>query len=172
MPVILNSDQDTLTLARWGLVPLWAKEEKIGYKMINARAETIFEKPAYRSSIKNKRCLIPADCFYEWKKEGAKKQPWCIRLKSQETFTFAGIWDCWQDELITCSIITCAPNALMAPIHDRMPVILKPEDEPRWLGDDFQSLLKACSPAKMEVFPISLQINSPSNNTPEIIKPV
>lgn len=94
--VILNEMPEELTLARWGLVPFWSKDEKSGYKMINARSETIFEKPSFREPIKKKRCLIPADLFYEWKKADDGKQPYCIRLKSKELFAFAGIWDCWK----------------------------------------------------------------------------
>ncbi len=111
--VILNKASEELGLARWGLIPSWSKDEKIGYRMINARSETIFEKPSYRHPIRQKRCLILADTFYEWKKEGSHKQPFKIQLKGQEPFCFAGIWDIWHDELVTCSIITCDSNNMM-----------------------------------------------------------
>ena len=179
VPVILNETPQELTLARWGLVPFWAKEEKIGYKMINARSETIFEKPAFRSSIKKKRCLILADFFFEWKRTEDKKQPFCIRLQSQETLAFAGIWDCWEkgeNALVSCSIITCEPNTLMKTIHDRMPVILDSEGQSQWLGesdpDKVKEMLTPFSPALMEAYPISTMVNSPSNQNKEILDPV
>jgi putative SOS response-associated peptidase YedK len=178
--VVLNASPEVLTLARWGLVPSWAKDEKIGYKMNNARSETIFEKPSFRHCIRKKRCLILADCFYEWQKTDDKKQPYCIRLKSQETFAFAGIWDCWEKgggALVTCSIVTCDPNPIMSPIHDRMPVILSTADEAgKWLSecneDVVRALLRPHDHKVMEVYRISTKVNSPSNNTEEILVPL
>lgn len=176
VPVILNSDADKLTLARWGLIPSWAKDEKIGYKMINARSETIFEKPSFRNSIKKKRCLILADCFYEWKKDDTIKRPHCMRLKTKETFAFAGIWDCWHDELVTCSIITCQANSLLQSIHDRMPVILSDDEIDKWMKeanpDAIQEMLKPLDPEVMEAYEISTLVNSPSNTGCEIINPL
>lgn len=176
VPVILNLNPDTLTLARWGLIPSWAKDEKSSFKTINARSETIFDKPMFKSVIKKKRCLILADNFYEWKKDGAVKRPHCMRLKSRETFAFAGIWDCWHDELITCSIITCEANKLLKDIHDRMPVILKMEDIDKWMKEEnpeeIQSLLKPLEPKLMEAYEISTLVNSPSNSGCEIINPL
>jgi len=164
---------------RWGLIPFWAKDEKIGYNLINARAETIAEKPSFRTSIKKKRCLILADCFYEWKKEGKVKQPFCVRMKSKEPFAFAGIWDCWEkggNQLNTCSIITCAPNKAMSAVHHRMPVILPKEQEQAWLEDlpvtEVQDILKPFQGNKLDIFKISTLVNSPANNSAEILKPV
>jgi putative SOS response-associated peptidase YedK len=178
--VVLNATPKALTLARWGLVPSWAKDEKTGYKMNNARCETIFEKPSFRHCIRKKRCLILADCFYEWQKTDGKKQPYCIQLKTEETFAFAGIWDCWEkggNALVTCSIVTCEPNTLMSPIHDRMPVILStPEDSQKWLSEcneeGIRALLRPHDHNLMDAYKISTLVNSPSNNQAEITLPL
>jgi len=176
VPVILNESPQELSLARWGLVPFWAKEDKIGYRMINARAETIFEKPSYRNSIKKKRCLIPADHFFEWQKTDQGKKPHCIKMKSNEPFAFAGIWDCWREELISCSTITTTPNSLLKKVHDRMPVILSKEDEEIWLSakdpEDIKKLLMPHKTSGMEAFEVSSLVNSPSNNTKDVLDPV
>ncbi|MBP9855477.1 MAG: SOS response-associated peptidase [Candidatus Omnitrophica bacterium] len=176
VPVILNESPKELTQAKWGLVPFWAKDEKIGYKMINARAETIFEKPSFRNAIKKKRCLILADYFFEWKRTEKQKQPFCIKLKTHETFAFAGIWETWQDKLISCSIITTAPNKLMEKIHDRMPVILPKGKEEEWLNETdmetVKKLLTSYKAADMETYEVSTLVNSPANNSPEILIPV
>lgn len=136
LPVITNTDPKKLQLFSWGLIPSWSKDPIIGNKMINARGETIFEKPSFRSCIRNKRCLVPADSFYEWKKTEEKKQPFRIKLKKRELFSLAGIWDEWKDVdgkiKSTFSIITTSPNNLMSEIHDRMPVILQEDDEEKW----------------------------------------
>jgi putative SOS response-associated peptidase YedK len=126
------------SLLRWGLIPGWAKEESIGNKMINARSETIYEKPAFKSAIKSRRCLIPANGFYEWKKEGTGKQPYLIRPLDNGLFALAGIWESWtkpgSDEKIrSCAILTTTANSVVAPIHNRMPVILRPDDFDLWL---------------------------------------
>ncbi|MCA9400317.1 MAG: SOS response-associated peptidase [Candidatus Omnitrophica bacterium] len=173
VPVILNAAPREMQLARWGLVPFWAKDEKIGYKMINARAETIFEKPAYRNAIKKKRCLVPADFFFEWQKTTEGKQPHCIRLKSHDSFSFAGIWECWREELISCSIITCAANKDVAPVHGRMPVILEEQDEPQWLdGKQIESFLQPLIDGRIEAYPISTLVNFPKNDGPDILQKV
>jgi putative SOS response-associated peptidase YedK len=166
---------------RWGLVPFWAKDPKIGYKMINARAETIAEKPSYRHLIRRKRCLILADGFYEWKKTEKGKQPYLIRLKDGEPFAFAGLWDRWEkegQEIDSCTLITTVPNELMKPIHDRMPVILPQEAEEIWLDprmedtDYLQSILVPYPAEKMQALPVSSLVNSPANDVPECIKPL
>lgn len=178
-PVILNQSPETLSLIRWGLIPHWAKEEKIGYKMINARAETIAEKPSFKGPLKSKRCLVLADSFYEWKKVDGKKRPFRIMLKDGEIFALAGIWDCWQNqdkELLTFAIITTSPNSLMKSIHDRMPVIIAQENEREWLSDidtkNALKLLKPFSANKMEAYEISTIINSPRHDSSEVIKPL
>ena len=133
VPVILNHQ---LSMFRWGLIPYWAKDPSTGHKMINARAETIDEKPSFKHSLQRKRCLIVADGFYEWKKEGPTKRPHRITLKNKELFGFAGLWDTWKSpdgDINSCTIITTTPNELMAGIHNRMPVILSRDAECAWL---------------------------------------
>lgn len=179
-PVILNAFPSELALARFGLVPSWSKEEKTSYSMINARAETIFEKPAYKRLIKSKRCLVLSDGFYEWQKKVDKKIPYRIFLKNEEPFAFAGIWDSWgegEKQFYSFSIITTTANKLVAGIHDRMPVILDPEDESKWLQDDTPmnfvlSMLRSYPAEKMVMYEVSTLVNSPGNNSAEIIKPV
>lgn len=177
VPVILNAAPQEVTVARWGLVPSWAKEEKSPYSMINARAETLLEKPAYKRLVKNRRCLVIADSFYEWKKTDGKKQPYRIMLKDDELFAFAGLWDVWEKEgkkITSCTIITTSPNKLVASIHDRMPVILDPAAEKDWLeGEDPEKVLKLLSAYqanKMKSYAISTAVNNPSNNSEDIIK--
>ncbi|MBU0979335.1 MAG: SOS response-associated peptidase [Nanoarchaeota archaeon] len=171
--VILNESPKAVSMLRWGLIPSWAKDEKMGYKMINARAESVVEKPSYKGPFRHKRCLVIADGFYEWKKVGSKKVPFRVTLK-QDLFAMAGIWDEWQD-IRTFSIITCAPNKLLKPIHDRMPVILPKEKETNWLTDgpeDAKKLMKTYPEDGMKAFPISKLINSPENNGPEVIEQI
>ena len=135
--VIVNNGSNHLAMFRWGLIPYWAKDPSIGHKMINARAETVDEKPSFKTCLQRKRCLIVADGFYEWKKEGTTKRPHRITLKNQELFGFAGLWDTWKSpigEIVnSCTIITTTPNELMEPIHNRIPVILPREVEQVWL---------------------------------------
>src|SRR5690606_7874863 len=124
-------------LHRWGLIPSWAKDPSIGYKMINARAETVHERPAYRGPFRSRRCLIPADGLYEWKREGKRKQPYRFLMKDEKPFAFAGLWDEWRgpdgQTIRSCTIITTEPNELLATVHDRMPVILPPDAYDEWL---------------------------------------
>jgi putative SOS response-associated peptidase YedK len=177
-PVVLNAYPNELALARFGLVPSWSKEEKSAYSMINARAETIMEKPTYKRLIKSKRCLVIADGFYEWQKKADKKTPYRIFLKNDEPFAFAGIWDTWgegEKQFYSFSIITTTPNKLMAAIHDRMPVIIEPEDESKWLQESTPmnyvlAMLRSYPEEKMEMYPIGNLVNSPGNNTAEVIK--
>lgn len=179
VPVILNEAPDEITVARWGLVPSWSKEEKSPYSMINARAETLLEKPAYKRLVKNRRCLIIADSFYEWKKVSGKKFPYRIMLKSEELFAFAGLWDLWEKDgnaLLSCTIITTTPNKLVASIHDRMPVILPEESERVWLAEkDVEAAVKLLKPfdaAQMTTYPISTAVNNPGNNSETVIKKI
>ncbi len=171
---------------RWGLVPRWAKDPTMGAKMINARAETLAEKPAFREALKRRRALIPADGFYEWAAAapGAKtKQPMHIRLRSSEPFAFAGLWDEWMppeggEALRTCTIVTTAPNELMATFHHRMPVILTPEAEAVWLDPAVQdttrllALLVPYPAARMEAFPVSRAVNAVANDSPQLLLPL
>jgi putative SOS response-associated peptidase YedK len=177
--VILNESPQELSLVRWGLIPHWAKAEKTKYSMINAKAETVTEKPAYRGPIKNKRCLVIADTFYEWKKINGTKQPYRIMMKDGGLFALAGIWDTWKNdgkELKTCSIITTDANQLMKSLHDRMPVILPPEMEEKWLSDlgmdEVKAMLVPYNTTPMEAYEISTLVNSPTNDTPELIRPI
>ncbi|MEW4220984.1 SOS response-associated peptidase [Rossellomorea marisflavi] len=166
---------------RWGLVPHWAKEAKIGYKMINARAEGIDEKPSFREPFRKKRCLIIADGFYEWKKVDDRKQPYRFIMKDRKPFAFAGLWETWKKgdaPLHTCTIITTTPNAVTEDIHDRMPVILKREDYDRWLDpsnqavDKLKSLLVPYSAEEMELYPVSELVNSPKNDVADVLSPL
>jgi putative SOS response-associated peptidase YedK len=174
-PVILNDQPDTLQGVQWGLIPSWAKESKIGYSMINARAETVDQKPSFRGPFKRQRCLVLADGFYEWQKTTLGKQPFRITLKDETPFAFAGIWDSWDDPkrkktLKTFSIITTSANELMESIHERMPVILPKKDEAAWL--DSKLPLKPYAPRSMNAYPISKLVNSPANDVPAVLEPL
>jgi putative SOS response-associated peptidase YedK len=181
--VILNNGSDRISLARWGLVPSWAKDPTIGNKLANARAEGIEAKPSFRSSFKRKRCLVLADGFYEWaNRPGQKlKIPYYFRLTSREIFGFAGLWESWKDptgktELLTVCLITTTPNLVVEPIHDRMPVILEPRFYKIWLSQEEQPterLTRCLEPypaAMMEKYAVSTIVNSPKNDKPECVK--
>ncbi len=167
---------------KWGLVPSWATDEKIGYKMINARAETLTEKPAFRNLFSRKRCIIPADGFYEWKQTEKGKQPMRIMMKNGELFAFAGLFDTWTnpagEKIHSCTIITTKPNEVVADIHDRMPVILRQEDEGLWLDrekndiDLLQSLLVPYDADQMRAYPVSSMVGNVKNDLPECIEEV
>jgi len=179
LAVISNEEPDRLNFFRWGLIPFWAKDPSIGNKLINAKSETIHEKPAFKNSFKSRRCLVPSDGFFEWKKEKIKI-PYRIIMKDASPFTMAGIWDKWlsrDGEIIhSFSILTTGSNELISAIHDRMPVILRPEEEKIWLGKenehDLISLLRPYPSELMTAFPVSSLVNSPKNDFPEIIKQV
>jgi len=180
LSVINDGTKNRLGYLRWGLIPSWSKDMKIGYKLINARAETIAKKPSFRHAYKKKRCLIIADSFYEWKRTEERKIPMRIKLKDNQPFAMAGLWEAWKSPdhkpIYSCSVITTQPNKLMAEIHDRMPVILKPEDEKIWLdtsNPDVNSLSKLLVPFdynQMEAFEVSSDVNSPNNNSPQLIQ--
>lgn len=181
VPVVrLNRDaKRELLFMRWGLVPYWAKEAKIGYKMINARSETVREKPAFRKPFERMRCLIPATGFYEWQRSPAGKQPYYIHAASSSRMAFAGLWDGWQDpqgtRLRTCSIVTTEANDVMAPIHHRMPVILEPETFETWLQgvpDDADALMQLRPSERLEVYPVSTLVNKPENDDARCIERV
>jgi putative SOS response-associated peptidase YedK len=184
--VLADGSARHLDAFHWGLVPLWAKDPKIGSKMINARAETLAEKNAYKAAFKRRRCLIPADGFYEWKKDPAappkaKKQPYFIHRADGEPYAFAGLWEVWrgpekdQEPLRSCTIITTAPNDVMASIHDRMPVILPASAWDAWLdreNDDLDllgKLLVPADPALTVMQPVSTQVNNVRNKGPELV---
>lgn len=168
-------------LFRWGLIPSWAKDIRMGARMINARSETVAEKPSFRAAFKRRRCLIPASGFYEWQKLGNKKQPVYIHPQGEELFAFAGLWETWQGAdgsyLETCTVLTTTPNELMAPIHNRMPVIVEPADFDTWLYPQPDPsiglhLLRPYAAEKMAHYPVSTTVNSPRNETPECIAPL
>ncbi len=166
----------TLGLLRWGLIPSWAKEAKIGYRMINARAETVAEKPAFRSAFRHRRCLVPADGFYEWRKQGTVKQPTRITRADGAPFAFAGLWERWRAPdgalIDSFTIITTAANELLRPIHERMPVILDPADFGPWLEAGGVERLVPYTDAKLEAVPVSTRVNSPKHDDPACIAPL
>jgi len=166
---------------RWGLVPFWAKDPSMGNRMINARSETAAEKPSFRTPFRRSRCLIPADGFFEWRKEQGGKVPFWIHMEDEEPFTMAGLWDRWKDpdgkELLTFTILTTEPNEFLRPIHDRMPVILAPSERERWLDPDapaeeLEALLDPYPAEPMAVREVSTRVNSPRNDDPACLEPV
>ncbi len=175
VPVIRRTAQGReLIAARWGLVPHWSKESKPGYSTINARAESVADKPAYRDPFRHKRCLIPASGFYEWKQEGGQKTPWHIHLPDSEMFAFAGLWDHWNkagEGFDSCTIIVTTANETMRSIHDRMPVILNKAQYNTWLNTDhfsrsqLQSMLMPYT-GLMNTHPVSRHVNSPRHDDP------
>jgi putative SOS response-associated peptidase YedK len=168
----------------WGLIPMWAKDPSIGNRLINARGETVAEKPSFRGSFKYKRCIILADGFYEWKAGSGKKPktPYYIHMKDRKPFVFAGLWDSWEgpdgSSIKTCTIITTEPNELMATLHNRMPVILHPRDYAKWLDDAPQTpenllpLIKPYPADNMSAYPVSTLVNKPGNESPELVVPL
>lgn len=185
-PVTVVTQNGTRHLAQfhWGLIPSWAKDRSIGHRMINARVETVAEKPAFRTALQRRRCLIPADGFYEWREadnpEEGGRTPMYIHRQDDALFAFAGLWDEWHDPqsgepLRSCTIITGTPNPLVAPIHDRMPIILRREDEARWLDkslNDTESLLSLLVPYaadEIEVYPVSRRVNAPVVDDPSLL---
>ena len=171
-----------LVMLHWGLLPSWAKDEKIAYSMINARAETVATKPAFRSAFRQRRCLIPASGFYEWKQEGRIKQPYHFRMRDGDVFAFAGLWEHWEGAggkvIESCSIIVTDANELLRPVHDRMPVILDPDDYTTWLDphrnddDSLIPLLKSYPAELMETYPVSRRVSKPAYDDPECAAPV
>jgi len=173
--------QRTLSGVHWGLIPFWAKESKVGYSMINARSETVASKPSFREPFRKRRCLIPVDGFYEWKREGKEKQPFFIHRPDNGIFSFAGLWDSWKapdgHTIESCSIITTTPNAMMAEIHDRMPVILPVAAYETWLtappeqASSLASLLVPLPDGELTCHSVSKLVNKPMNDVPQCIKP-
>jgi putative SOS response-associated peptidase YedK len=171
-----ETKQRSLDRLRWGLVPYWDKDEKIGFKTINARAETVDTAHSFRSAFKKRRCLIPADGFYEWKKVIGGKIPYSIEMKDDSPFVFAGLWEGWQNPetqewLRTCTIITGQPNEVVAEIHTRMPVILPAETHERWLtGEAGKEILVPFPAEAMKIRAVSSRVNKPENNDPELLE--
>lgn len=179
--VDVDKRQRRLTMLKWGLIPFWAKDMTIGSRMINARAETVADKPAFRAAFKHRRCLVPADGFYEWKREKGKKQPYLIRMADLSPFAFAGLWEQWKDPegnmVESCTILTTDANPLIEPIHDRMPVILPPPDYDLWLNpgvkkrDALEPLLRAYPREEMTMSPANPKVNSSTYDAPECMEP-
>ena len=176
--LILNTAADTLDEGYWGFLPHWRMSKMSSERLINARAETVHQKSAFCDSFQHKRCLILADGFYEWKKSGQKKQPYYICLKTREPFTFAGIWaeGINSSEGVTFAIMTTSANDIMRTVHDRMPVILSPDSERKWLDPStkkgpLSSCLNPYPANEIQIFPISNLVNSPTNDTVEILTP-
>lgn len=183
IPAVINTGSNNrIGQLRWGLVPSWAKDDKNASKLINARAETLLEKPSFKDLISSRRCIIPTDGFYEWKKQPNGKQPMRIVMSDSSIFSMAGLYDIWMDadgkRHSTCTIITTTPNRLMEDIHDRMPVILRPEDEAEWLSrtnNDVQALMTLLKPydaIKMSAYPVSSTVGNVRNDSQDLIKRV
>ena len=181
--VVINKEgHRVLAEFKWGLIPFWAKEAKATKALINARCETVAEKPFFKKSLNKRRCLIPADGFYEWKRENKEKIPMYIQVKDQDIFSFAGLWDEWtspEGEVIrTCTIITTNANEPMSGVHDRMPVIIRLENEAIWLDPDIkdpailQSLLQPLDDQLIQMHEVSSRVNSPKQDTADLIERV
>ena len=184
-PVVLwnrELKQRQFDLLHWGLIPVWADDPSIGSRMINARAETVGMKPAFRSAFRHRRCLIVADGFYEWQKLQRGKQPFYIRMENGGPFALAGLWECWEGAdgtaIDSCTILTTEPNEVLRPLHNRMPVILYPQDYGRWLdaeireADSLKPLLCPYSGEEITVYPVSTRVNDPANDSPACIEPL
>lgn len=180
--VLIVTDRREMELVRWGLIPHWARDAHFGAKTINARAETVATKPMYQEAFRHRRCLIPATGFYEWRTTAREKTPFHIRFKSGEVFGLAGLYDSWTDgegrEVRSCTIITTTANELMAPIHHRMPVIIRPDDEALWLDPAvtdrvvLQNLLVPYPAAEMDAYPVSTLVNHSASEGEDLIRPL
>ncbi|MBN1327853.1 MAG: SOS response-associated peptidase [Candidatus Heimdallarchaeota archaeon] len=177
---VAGNFEKEVVLLRWGLIPFWTKDPTIGNRMINSRSDTVTEKPSFKTAFKNHRCLVPTDGFYEWQKQkDGGKQPYFIRMKSEEPFAFAGIWDKWKSSeehiIESCSILTTEPNSLLKPIHNRMPVIIDPSDFDQWLNpsntdiEQLKTLLKPFDAKKMDAYPVSTYVNNPLSKDKQCI---
>jgi putative SOS response-associated peptidase YedK len=181
-PVIVQHERTEVVMMEWGLVPHWVKDRKAARHIINARAETLAERPSFRGLLKGKRCLVPASGFYEWKKDEARKIPFYIRLWESPVFAFAGLYDVWHNSqgegYRTYTIITTEPNELMAPLHNRMPAILKRENETRWLSgevlssDNLAEILAPYPPGEMDAYPVLPLVNNPTIDDERLIQPL
>ena len=185
VPVIRQNPKEPvrqLSLMRWGLIPSWAKDSSVAASMINARAETASTKPAFRDAMKSRRCLIPADGFYEWSRTGKTKQPYCFEINEGQLFAFAGLWEGWKDPsgqwVKSCSILTTTPNAVASAVHDRMPVIIDPDTYDLWLDPGMKGvsaasdLLKPYDARLMRCYPVSTRVNQVANDDDECTKPL
>ena len=174
-----GADAREATFLKWGLVPRWAKDPAIGNRLINARAETVAEKPSFREAFARRRCLVPVDGFYEWSRRGDRKRPFYFHMRDGEPFAVAGLWERWEgggEMLETCTLLTTEANELLAPHHDRMPVIVRPEDYDLWLdagvrrAELLQPLLRSYPYGEMSAYEVSPLVNSPSNDSPRCVE--
>ena len=184
LAIINNGKKNRAGQLLWGLIPPWAKDKKIAYKMINARGETLAEKPSFKRAFQSRRCIIPTSGFYEWKRtEDGKKKPYFIHLKNNKLFAFAGLWEKWNDpateeDIFTCTIVTTAPNEMMANLHDRMPLLLENKHQDDWLNPDIkdtdylQQLVKPFPSEHMTAYEVSTAVNKPTHNGSELIEPI
>jgi putative SOS response-associated peptidase YedK len=182
VPVIVREEGNRMVPMVWGLIPPFVKEPAAGRPMINARAETLLSKPAFRGAVQGRRCLVPASGFYEWKREGARRVPFYIRLRTAPVFSFAGVYEAWKGPagsgLPTFAIVTTGPNRLVAGLHDRMPAILPRERERDWLARgpveavDLEAILAPYAAEEMEAFPVSTRVNDPEGEGPGLIEPL
>lgn len=182
--VVLHEGYRVLTAFRWGLVPFWAKDPKIGARMINARSETVTEKSAFAESFERRRCLLPADGFYEWRRVDGKKMPWLVRRTDGDPMVFAGLWSSWRDRsapdsprLLTCAVLTTAANQVLAPIHDRMPVLVPRDEWDTWLDPQtdeatLRALLQPAPDGALRRDLVSTRVNSVANNDASLLEPV
>jgi putative SOS response-associated peptidase YedK len=174
------ADGREMTFFKWGLVPSWAKDTSMGARLINARSETVTEKPAFREAFKKRRCVIPADGFYEWQRTGGKKQPFFFYLRDERPFGFAGLWERWEGQggqvINSCTILTTTSNEVLQPVHDRMPVILHPDSYELWLDEDMRKhdlikeLLRPYPASEMAAYPVSTLVNSTRSQGAELLK--
>ena len=177
IPVVRETAQGReLAFLRWGLIPWWAKDIRIGMKLVNARAESLADKPAFRDAYRHRRCLVPADAFYEWKPVAGRKQPYCIRLRDAGPFGMAGVWERWKDpsgQLVeSCTIVTVDANPLVAGLHDRMPLIVAPEAYDAWLRAESAELPPAVPAQVMRSYPVSPPVSNAKNDVPACLDPV
>lgn len=182
VPIVANRSTRAVELARWGLVPPWAEDPSIGNRLINARGESLPGKRAFRDAFARRRCLVPADGFYEWRRAGKKKQPYFIHQEARRPFALAGLWERWRAPdgvwLISFTIVTCAANDLLAPLHDRMPVIVAPEDFERWLARDpappaaLADILAPADPAGWAADAVGDAVNRPTHDAPDCVESV
>ena len=180
VPIIVNGESKSVKWMRWGLVPHWAKGEEFGLKLINVRSESAMEKPMFKPLLNRQRCLVPATGFYEWQKQGTRKRPYHIRVKDQEYFAMAGIYDTWSKEgedLVTFSILTTAANEAISPIHDRMPVILRREREAAWASkevlsaDELSEIFQPLPTSSIDAYPVSEMVNDSRADHPDMVVP-
>ena len=180
--VVESADEREMKFFKWGLIPSWAKDAAMGARLINARSETVEEKPAFREAFKKRRCIIPADGFYEWQRTGGRKQPFFFHLRDDRPFGFAGLWDKWKSQegkvIESCTILTTGSNEVLMPIHDRMPVILNPEDYDLWLDEDVrksdlrQELLRPFPASEMNAYPVSTLVNNTRSQGAELVQQI